>query len=215
MSRFFTSSALSSMNLRRGSTWSPISVVNIRSAAGWSSALTCSSVRLVGIHRGLPQRVRVHLAEAFVAVDRDALFAGGDEELDQVVERVDLDLLVLGHRRLAAPLGPSAPPRAWSPRRSGAPPIVVSSAAACAALLGRRVVRRAVDAGAGRLDDHRRLDVLDVVVAVRQRAELGRQHEVEIDAVVLAGTRRCDPRSRCRTPGALRRAARLPRGSWC
>src|SRR5207247_4480587 len=32
-SRFFTSSALSSMNLRRGSTWSPISVVNIRSAS--------------------------------------------------------------------------------------------------------------------------------------------------------------------------------------
>ncbi len=33
MSRFFTSSALSSMNLRRGSTWSPMSVVNIRSAS--------------------------------------------------------------------------------------------------------------------------------------------------------------------------------------
>ena len=32
-SRFFTSSALSSMNFRRGSTWSPISVVNIRSAS--------------------------------------------------------------------------------------------------------------------------------------------------------------------------------------
>ena len=32
-SRFLTSSALSSMNLRRGSTWSPMSVVNIRSAS--------------------------------------------------------------------------------------------------------------------------------------------------------------------------------------
>ena len=33
------------MNLRRGSTWSPIRVVNIRSASAWSSALTWSSVR--------------------------------------------------------------------------------------------------------------------------------------------------------------------------
>src|SRR4029453_19052905 len=48
MSRFLTSSALSSMNLRRGSTWSPISVVNIRSASVWSSAFTCSRVRLAG-----------------------------------------------------------------------------------------------------------------------------------------------------------------------
>ena len=54
-----------------------------------------------------------------------------------------------------------------------------------ARLVGRRVVRGIVDAGARRLDDHRRLDALDVVVAVRQRAELGGQHEIEIDAVVL------------------------------
>src|SRR6266545_457014 len=45
------------------------------------------------IHRGLPQRVRVHLAEALVAVDGDALLAGGDEELDEIVERFDVDLL--------------------------------------------------------------------------------------------------------------------------
>ena len=90
MSRFLTSSALSSMNLRRGSTWSPISVVNIRSASVWSSAFTCSSVRLRRIHRRLPQRVRVHLAKALVAIDRDALLAGGDEELDEIVERFDL-----------------------------------------------------------------------------------------------------------------------------
>src|SRR5690349_25162574 len=36
---------------------------------------------LRGIHRRLPQRVRVHLAEALVAVDGNALLAGGDEEL--------------------------------------------------------------------------------------------------------------------------------------
>src|SRR5204862_7105187 len=40
------------------------------------------------IHRGFPQRVRVHLAEALVAVDRDPFLAGGDEELDEVVERL-------------------------------------------------------------------------------------------------------------------------------
>ena len=45
------------------------------------------------IHRRLPQRVRVHLAEALVAVDGDAFLAGGDEELDEVVERFDLDVL--------------------------------------------------------------------------------------------------------------------------
>src|SRR4029434_10655924 len=47
-SRFLTSSALSSMNLRRGSTWSPISVVNIRSATGRSCALHWSRVRFWG-----------------------------------------------------------------------------------------------------------------------------------------------------------------------
>ena len=50
---------------------------------------------------------------------------------------------------------------------------------------GRRVVGGIVDPGAGRLDDHRCLDPLDVVVAVGERAELGGQHEIEIHAVVL------------------------------
>ena len=47
-SRLETVSALRSMNSLRGSTWSPISVVNIRSASVPSSAWTCNSVRLLG-----------------------------------------------------------------------------------------------------------------------------------------------------------------------
>src|SRR4029079_5072893 len=40
------------------------------------------------IHRGFPQRVGVHLAEALVAVDGDPLLARGDEELDQLANRL-------------------------------------------------------------------------------------------------------------------------------
>src|SRR4029079_3716853 len=40
--------AFSSMNSRRGSTLSPISIVNRRSAAAASSIVTCASVRVVG-----------------------------------------------------------------------------------------------------------------------------------------------------------------------
>src|SRR3569833_3538891 len=48
MSRFLTSSALSSMNLRRDSTSSPISVVKIVSVSAMSSSFTCSKVRRSG-----------------------------------------------------------------------------------------------------------------------------------------------------------------------
>jgi hypothetical protein len=48
ISRFFTVSAWSSMNLRRGSTSSPMSVENMRSASTPSSTRTCSSVRVSG-----------------------------------------------------------------------------------------------------------------------------------------------------------------------
>src|SRR5207247_9639395 len=47
-SRFFTNFAFSSMNLRRGSTSSPISVSNSCDASSASSIVTLSSVRLVG-----------------------------------------------------------------------------------------------------------------------------------------------------------------------
>src|SRR6478672_4756814 len=44
---------------------------------------------LRGVHGRFPEGVRVHLAETLVAVDVEALLAGGDEELDQRVEIVD------------------------------------------------------------------------------------------------------------------------------
>src|ERR1700722_19302174 len=49
MSRFDTCSAFFSMNSRRGSTASPISVVKISSAATASSMRTCSSRRVSGL----------------------------------------------------------------------------------------------------------------------------------------------------------------------
>ena len=36
------------MNARRGSTWSPISIENTRSAEAASSIVTCTSVRVAG-----------------------------------------------------------------------------------------------------------------------------------------------------------------------
>ena len=46
MSRFFTSSALSSMNLRRASTSSPISVEKMVSHSAISSSFTDNNVRI-------------------------------------------------------------------------------------------------------------------------------------------------------------------------
>ena len=99
---------------------------------------------VLGIHRRGPQRVRVHLAETLVAVDGDALLAGGDEEVD---ERVD----VLPASRPA----PLARPRAGTrdgfgsaaslvASSSGAPPMAVSSAAAVTVLGRRRLPLRRV-----------------------------------------------------------------------
>src|SRR4051812_27985377 len=39
---------------------------------------------MVRVHRGVPQRIGVHLAQALVAVDSDALLAGGDEEFHEL-----------------------------------------------------------------------------------------------------------------------------------
>ncbi len=47
------------------------------------------------VHRGGPELVRVHLTQTFVAVDRHAALAGIEEVLDQLVERLDLDLFRL------------------------------------------------------------------------------------------------------------------------
>ena len=77
-------SALSWMNSRRGSTTSPISLVKMSSASSTSLTLTCSSERAFGVERGLPELLGVHLAEAFVALQRQALAAGVGHRLEEV-----------------------------------------------------------------------------------------------------------------------------------
>ena len=72
-SRFATARALSSMKARRGSTWSPISIEKMRSAAAASSSVTCASVRVGGVHRRFAELLGVHLAEALEALQLDAL----------------------------------------------------------------------------------------------------------------------------------------------
>src|SRR5687768_3593854 len=47
------------------------------------------------VHRRRPERVWIHLAKALVAVDRDALLAGGDEEFDELVDGRQSDVGIL------------------------------------------------------------------------------------------------------------------------
>jgi Tfp pilus assembly ATPase PilU len=61
------------MKSRLGSTRSPISVENTRSASKASSTRTCSSVRLRRIHRCLPKLLGIHLPQALVALDLQTL----------------------------------------------------------------------------------------------------------------------------------------------
>ena len=102
-SRNRTSWAFCSMNARRGSTWSPISIEKISSASGRVLDLDADEHPLRGIHRRLPELVGVHLAEALEAADLDALL----RELERVVaERLERlrgpALLPVGERRRAA-----------------------------------------------------------------------------------------------------------------
>ena len=83
-SRLATFSAFSWMNSRRGSTTSPIRRVKISSATSAWATSTWSSARLVGIERGLPELLGVHLAQALVALDGEALAAGGEDRLEQL-----------------------------------------------------------------------------------------------------------------------------------
>ena len=50
------------------------------------------------VHRRFPELLRVHLAKTLVAVDRDALLAGGEEVVDKFVDRGEGDVWLL--RRL-------------------------------------------------------------------------------------------------------------------
>ena len=74
------------MNSRRGSTWSPISVVKISSAATASSILHLHQSPRLGIHRRFPELFRVHFAEALVALDRLALLGLRHEPIDSLRE---------------------------------------------------------------------------------------------------------------------------------
>ena len=69
MSRLTTSSAFSLMNLRRSSTFSPISVEKISSAATASSRRTFSSVRDFRVHGGVPKLLGIHFAQALETGD--------------------------------------------------------------------------------------------------------------------------------------------------
>ena len=71
------------MNSRRGSTTSPISLEKISSASSSSPTFTCISVRTSRFERGLPELLRVHLAQAFVALHGNALAAGGEDGIQQ------------------------------------------------------------------------------------------------------------------------------------
>src|SRR2546422_129379 len=77
------------MNTRRGSTLSPIRPSKIVLASATSFTFTCNS------ERAPPGLVRVHLARALVALQRDALAAGGGHRLEQADRAMDGRLLVL------------------------------------------------------------------------------------------------------------------------
>ena len=68
-SRKRTSFAFCSMNTRRGSTWSPISVEKIEVGRGRVLDLDPHENAVRRIHRRLPELVRVHLAEALEPAD--------------------------------------------------------------------------------------------------------------------------------------------------
>ena len=71
------------MNSRRGSTTSPIRVSKRVVGLVGLVDLDLEQGALVRVERGLPELLRVHLAQALVALDREALAAGQEQRLDQ------------------------------------------------------------------------------------------------------------------------------------
>ena len=69
------------MNSRRGSTSSPIRMVKIWSASTASSTVHLQQRALRRVHRRLPELLRVHFAEALVALDREALAGASRDPL--------------------------------------------------------------------------------------------------------------------------------------
>ena len=83
------------MKSRRGSTTSPMSVENTSSASSvWLDPDLEEGARL-GIEGGLPELLRVHLAEALVALDGDALAAELHHRIHQPDGPRDEDLALL------------------------------------------------------------------------------------------------------------------------
>ena len=79
------------MNLRRGSTWSPIKRCEHLVGFGVILGHDLQERPRVGVHRGDPERFGIHFAEALVAVDGNAFPAERQEVIDEGVERRDRD----------------------------------------------------------------------------------------------------------------------------
>ena len=87
-------SALVSMKSRRGSTSSPISMVNTRSASMASSICTLQQAAHGGVHGGFPQLRGVHFAQAFVALAAGGAFGLGDQPVHGLAEVADFFFLL-------------------------------------------------------------------------------------------------------------------------
>ena len=100
-SRLRTPSAFPSMNARRGSTSSPISLSKISSDAIAVLDLHLEQPAHRRVHRRLPELLGIHLAQALVALDRDAAARLGEQPVERFLERLDRLLLVAALDRRA------------------------------------------------------------------------------------------------------------------
>ncbi len=159
------------MNLRRASTSSPISVVKIVSHSAISSSFTESKRAPFGIHRRFPQLRRGHLAQSFVALDREVLAPFVDHVIAKLADvRLlhDLDFLL----RFAGLQRPSSPPCRSVGFRFAVCAIAIG-------LAGAALVKR--------LDDKRRLHVgLDLLELRDQLPALRAGSQLPVDHVLGA-----------------------------
>ena len=134
------------------------------------------------IHRRRPQGIRVHFAETLVAIDRDALAAGIDEEVDEGIDAIQRDVGFLTPCRRNCGSRLILGSRLRGQRRD-----FVDGTAANRRRIGRggRLVFRqhlVTSRGAG-VDDHRKPQILDLAVCGGKGAELTRADEVETDVI--------------------------------
>ena len=83
------------MKALRGGTSSPISIVNMWSAAIASGSVTRIKRALGRIHRRLPKLVGVHLSKTLIALDLDPFAAIDAEEIDPFFQGVRPESLSL------------------------------------------------------------------------------------------------------------------------